>query len=869
MSDAKSKPHAEPSKPDAKSDPKHETQKGASPAAGKDSKDSKKKDAKKDAKAAPAAAPAAKPAPPPLRGWRDRWQVPALLIGAGLLVGGLMIMPRPKGGPDYAGALAAIDAKIHAGEYDAAIKDLNGPVTALLADPVTPDSQRAAFHAMRGEALYLGQRVLNIDVAENNRKILEQFETAKHFDESSISGRRVGFLADTLVSLGRADDAERLLEQVPENATDLRRRLTKRLIDHRMSVPKPDYADIADRLARFRAQPGVSKPDHLWAIARQNEIRLSTQSPQRLIDELLVEIQRQPDQSKPEVGELFLLLGRAYFDLGEIDQAWANLSRASEVLPEADALHGVAEMLLARISQVRGELEDARDRFGAVVARYQSPDAMLPARLGLAEVEFDLGLEKEAFEGYERVIAGLGSRGPRTAVTQADIERSLDQRYRKSTEEGKHEIALRFAQISASFYAEKDLPAPAVLRLAETHLALAEQGARALQLEAESDPHAGAPDPVTLRAIRGHFAEASRFYKAHSRLVGVSDPVVSSDSLWKAADAADRAGDQPGAIQLFSSYAGNRTNDVRWLQARFRLARAFQSRGEHATAISIFESILSNSPDSAEALSSVGPLAQAHLAVGEEANLKKAETLLLDLLSGRKVEPNSIPFRDALIELGGLYRRTGRYPEAIDRLSEGLSRFPDAPGIHRIRFDLADSFRLSAGVIERELQNAMPAAERAELAGTREDRLRKALSMYDLVRTGVEAIADAARAPVDRVVLRNSIFYRADCAYDLGDYDAAITFYDSAAQRYADDPASLVSMIQIVNCYAALGKWGEARTAHERARARLAELPDEAWKRADVPMDRRHWERWLEATSRLDQLGASADGSPDRTAQPG
>ena len=66
--------------------------------------------------------------------------------------------------------------------------------------------------------------------------------------------------------------------------------------------------------------------------------------------------------------------------------------------------------------------------------------------------------------------------------------------------------------------------------------------------------------------------------------------------------------------------------------------------------------------------------------------------------------------------------------------------------------------------------------------------------------------------------------------------------------------------MQIVNCYIALERWPEARTANARARRRLAEIPDEALDARDLPLDRRHWERWLESSERLTQRAEVDDG---------
>jgi len=71
-----------------------------------------------------------------------------------------------------------------------------------------------------------------------------------------------------------------------------------------------------------------------------------------------------------------------------------------------------------------------------------------------------------------------------------------------------------------------------------------------------------------------------------------------------------------------------------------------------------------------------------------------------------------------------------------------------------------------------------------------------------------------------------------------------------------------VAMIQIINCYTALEKFPEARTAQARARLRLKELPDSAWEGAFVPMNRGHWERWLESSHLIEQAEARSAVDP-------
>ena len=124
----------------------------------------------------------------------------------------------------------------------------------------------------------------------------------------------------------------------------------------------------------------------------------------------------------------------------------------------------------------------------------------------------------------------------------------------------------------------------------------------------------------------------------------------------------------------------------------------------------------------------------------------------------------------------------------------------------------------------------------------------------------LEAGDQARLSELERTYIRNAYFYTGDCAFDLGDFEQAVAAYDTAALKYSDDPASLVAMVQIVNAYVSQRQWAQARTANERARRQLARFPDEVWNRPDLPMEKKHWERWLDARTLLEQ-SAAADGA--------
>ena len=47
----------------------------------------------------------------------------------------------------------------------------------------------------------------------------------------------------------------------------------------------------------------------------------------------------------------------------------------------------------------------------------------------------------------------------------------------------------------------------------------------------------------------------------------------------------------------------------------------------------------------------------------------------------------------------------------------------------------------------------------------------------------------------DRQFQKLSLFFRADCAYELGNFEEAIKLYDTAALRYQEDPSALAAYV--------------------------------------------------------------------------
>nr|MCU0688340.1 hypothetical protein [Phycisphaerales bacterium] len=114
----------------------------------------------------------------------------------------------------------------------------------------------------------------------------------------------------------------------------------------------------------------------------------------------------------------------------------------------------------------------------------------------------------------------------------------------------------------------------------------------------------------------------------------------------------------------------------------------------------------------------------------------------------------------------------------------------------------------------------------------------------------------------------------ADAVYLAGNYPEAVRHYLAARDQYPNDPSSMMALVQTVAALVRLERWDEAKAVHERARTLLASLPDTVWNDPSrlLPMERRHWEAWLDSRLQLERYVARssqpAAPAPDVNPEP-
>jgi tetratricopeptide (TPR) repeat protein len=776
-----------------------------------------------------------------------------LLLASGVVAA---ILTRPRGNADA--PLREARALVEQSRFKAAADLINEQFLPFVArGQATPQQEQEALR-LRAHAIFQGQRLADEDLPANYAAVTEDYARAESLG-AALSPFEQFEDGWSLAGLGRLEPAARRARSIPDSERPMRHLLVRRIVEKGLAESGGTSSLALDLLTDLLSEPALAETERSWGIARQAELLLAAGHADDAVDRLLREMQRVQDAPRSRRAEMHYLLGRAYHQSGRVAMALSQLQVADSLLEAADPLRAEIGVMVGRIlKDSPGQLERAKERFAEVIGDFARSPAYPAALFGLAECLAKEGLDEPAAEMFARVVGELSRGVQRADMTPAIVRASLIAHAQNREQAEDYERAIAYATLAEQIDPPGAAP-PDVLRAVAS--ARKKRALALLRAAGATDAAAARLNEVDRQQVKRLLLGAGRYFREHAR--GTSDPATFAESLWEAADAFDRAGDAEEAARAFADYVERATdNDPRRPEARFRLAQVLQSTREYASAADHYRQLLQSRAASGPwAIRSIVPLAQCLLRDADPDNDAEAERLLLGAVDGSELAPEAEEFRAGLVELGRLLYETKRYEEAIRRITEALDRYPADPSADLLRYRLADCYRLSAARLEQELsgaEGAIPESERLDKDAARRDRLRRALALYEQVRQALDARDPSSLSPLEQVQHRNTCFYLGDCAYDLGDYPAAISAYDAARQRYPNEPASLVAMVQIVNAYVQQGEWAKARVANEAAKRHLARLPHEAWASPDMPMERRHWERWLNSSTLLDQHASAA-----------
>ncbi|MFW5652640.1 MAG: tetratricopeptide repeat protein [Planctomycetota bacterium] len=814
--------------------------------------------------------------------WAEVWQIPTFILSLALLLAGSVLLMTTRPVPDYDALLDAVEVSIEGRDWTRGFRRINA-AERFLAE--MPTAYQARFHLLRGDLFYGRQQDAPGHAESNYGQVYGHYMKAEELGATLEAGRLYR-LSNSLIETGRIGLAIQFLDRIPKAESHLRHALVRKLVERNIQLPEMNYPDTFALLDRLLYEPDLKAEDRIWTLARRAELQIEQGFINEAMNGLLIAVQSLRAEGISTFPELYVLLGRAYYEAGDFDQAHRYLEEADRSLEDAHDL--MSEVLLLRgiMAMNMKQLETAGVAFNRVIEEFPGSRADRLALLGRAEVHAEMRRHRESLDDYADLITHvrreLDQGRERRDLTPARIADSIKVWHDKLVDETRYDMAVRFLLAAERLYDDSpEMPDGLLIRLANTHRMLADSMFKiGLQLTSDAMERAGAPftapdpdrlDPATRLEIRRAYLASGEYYRRRADTLLARDLEGALDSLWAAAQVFDRGGDYRLAEDSLLRYIRMCNGESRQVEGMLMLGRVYESTGAYDQAILQFRELQEEHARTLAAEHSYVPLARCYLHDPENPRPNEAERLLLSVVRhGAPVEgtpvlnPQATDYREALITLGVLYSRAHRYelerdpatyyPLAIEYLDEATKRYRDDARIIDLHTHLAHAYRLNAKAIGEELRIVQPNAQRDIL---RRERLRnydQAVANYTMSINGYSSIKPHQRTSLQNQALKLSQLWRADCVFAMGRYAEARALYEDVAATYPDDAVAMMARMQIVNAYAASGEFEEARTAHHRALAILRDMPEEVFE--NEVFDRETWEHWLEWTD------AMANGTP-------
>lgn len=443
--------------------------------------------------------------------WKTVWPLPALGLSALLLVSGVVSLALRAPKEDPQGPLREARQKLEGGDAEGALGLLNGAVLDGVQRGLIVGDAVAEFHLLRARATAQGQSRLGVRSPENYRIVAEEYEAARA-GGAALEPADLSVLGGALVELGRIDEALALADGLEKEHPKLATSLLEGVVEHNVSRAPERAQQTLALLSRLARDPTRSVDRRAWSLSRETRLRLESGFAQEGVSRLLRMLPRleaEAGLSAERRGELLVLLGRGYYELGETELAEEHLGRAVELLGASDPSRGSAELLLASMLSARGgadgeHLEAARSQFARVRRAYDQTELVGPALLGYAQTSAALQDNTEALEAYQELVGLVGgAEGARggLGVSREQVAGSLLERHKDRVARGDPLLALRYAELAERTWGDR-APAELILGIARSHLALAEEAMA--QGTAKADGHGADPHESGHAPAGGH-----------------------------------------------------------------------------------------------------------------------------------------------------------------------------------------------------------------------------------------------------------------------------------------------------------------------------------------------------------------------------
>lgn len=778
-----------------------------------------------------------------------KWQIPVLLSSVGLLTLIVAVIHPRINFKSVDEILPFVQQQIDSGLY-AEAEEL---IRALLVDERYDAVALAPVHAKLGDIIFHREKGRGTHSEARLVEMLGSYEQAEA-DGHRLKGDTYARCGQAYQWLKQFESALRSYEKaIARNAgdsVDIRCRILD-LLREEFDPPQVQLvAELDDILIVSEDRPDVM----LWAIEHKHD--LLSDSAQHDEARGLLDVYRERFE-EPEAVRMFdYLTSVTDFHSGQQDDAEIALRDLLGALESRDELHARANWLLGRVVL----RDDGPQRplraisfFENVLASHLDGPYVVAARLGMAEALSQLERYDDALEYYAQVLDTLPRGRRRKLVDIGVVMASLTLRSRLQHADGHYDSALDYLQLATSLISEDRL-GMRTRYLADLARMKSELAKRYRQ-RAVDEPESSA---AHTQRSQGLFRSAAEDHLTLARINHHEESVVAA-AEWEAAILFDAGGARQKAAQLLEDFLAMHPHDDRIPQVLFRLAQVFQANGDLDRAVDRYQQCIRDHTRTSPAQDSLLPLTDCFVMQGPEF-ADQAEQTLLSILEDSPdypamFKPGSAIYRGALFKLGDLYSHQGRYEAAIERLDEAVERYPNDDRTDRGTFLLAEAYRKSGLALDRAVAEAGNLNRREEMLQKKAQRLGNAETLYGKViqRFGQRPRRDLSTIEALQVML--SYGYRADCAFDLGDYESALDRYQEVVRVYGDHPVAMPAYMQIISCLESLGRTLDVPPALRRAQFLTGRIPEDAHDALLSTRTPHQWERffgWLARTGRYE-----------------
>jgi len=771
---------------------------------------------------------------------RGKWQIPLLILGVGCFVVAVLLLVYPSE-PKINGETLLRQARVAflAEDFGSTIRfcekfRTNHP----------RHTSAGVVHELHGDASYQ----LSLAELDNELDFLAKaqisYRDALEFRPQDIPSPQILFkLGQVHERLGEFLEAAsyygRALENKLEGRLSIRRARIRAL---RAVQPKPLLDDALAEVAEIHKELGDGVADQ-----QRQEIALIESDLLNAKGEYAKAEAILRSAGGRKIPKKFLLaLAETQRLAGRHTDAIDTLNEALARKPADEQLDVQAFFMQGRVHYDMKHFEHALTWYGRTSNEYPATGEALAARLGIAETYLALGESLRASEVYASIAPELRKlrSGQNPWIDLNHARRILQDQRKIALLQGRLEDALKFVMLEESILRSPD---EEVLE----HKAQILSRVATLAAAKAVDPKLGdgARKQERLQAERAWQEAGDLYLRLAEEYHGQTRKEYPTDN-WLAAKCFILAGAHERSAEVLERFTREQPRDSRVPEALLELARQYEVLGKWDEAIKALQTLRARSGSSLAGFEGLYRLGNSFTRKGPEFYDQAEEAFRSLTEDSNKIEPESLWYRNSLMQLGRLMFRRKDYDRAIITLNEYLQRYPNSPDTKSASYLVASSVRKQGlRALEKSAKTIRP-VDRDAFVEIHRQKLQSAADQFKLLVPIYEQMPQDEMTSLGRQEYQDILFALADSLYELDRFEEAVKIYNVIVYQFQMDPCAMAAYVKLATAYQKMGHWDKAKAVFERAHWTLEKIPEGAFASRLGEPSKPYWENWIQVMQR-------------------